>query len=333
MTAPAPALADPFGRRITYARLSVTDRCNLRCTYCMAARQRFLPRDEVLSIEELDRLAAALVAAGVTHLRITGGEPLVRRGVLDLVDRLGRHVRSGALAELTLTTNGTLLEGAAEALVAAGVRRVNVSLDSLDPEVYRRVTRRGDLEAALRGVEAAVAAGLEVKLNAVALRGENARELPDLVAWAHARGLGLSFIEVMPLGEVGADRAGQYLPMASVRAELERRFTLLPETRQTPGPSRYFRVLETGGSLGLITPISHAFCASCNRIRITCTGMLHPCLGSEAQVDLRTPLRASGDDGPLLRAIRDGVARKPAGHTFAAGGRPASSRPMSLTGG
>jgi len=332
--APAARLLDPCGRAITYARLSITDRCDLRCVYCMADRTRFLPRRELLTLEELERLAGALVGLGITRLRLTGGEPLLRRGALDLVARLGRHLRSGALSELSLTTNGTLLAGAAEALARSGVRRVNVSLDSLDADVYRRVTRRGQLPPVLAGIDAAAAAGLEVKLNVVVLRGVNAGELPGLIRWAHARGHGLSLIEVMPVGEIGADRTAQFVSLAAIRAGLERQFTLLPQARQTPGPSRYFRVLETGGTLGFIAPLSHRFCEGCNRIRITCTGRLHPCLGSEAGVDLRPPLRGASDDGPLLQAIRQGVARKPAGHSFAiARGPAAAARPMSVTGG
>jgi GTP 3',8-cyclase len=334
LSPPIPPLVDPCGRAITYARLSVTDRCDLRCVYCMSTRPRFLPRQDLLSLEELDRLVGALVGLGVSRLRLTGGEPLVRHGVLGLVERLGRHLRSGALAELALTTNGTLLAGAAAALARAGVRRVNVSLDSLEAEVYRRVTRRGELPPVLAGIEAATAAGLEVKLNVVVLRDENEAELPGLVRWAHARGCAVSLIEVMPVGEIGADRQAQFVSLAAVRAGLERQLTLLPEARQTPGPSRYFRVLETGGTLGFITPLSHRFCEACNRVRITCTGILHPCLGSEDGVDLRTPLRGSADDGPLVAAIRQGVARKPPGHAFAIGPGPAAAeRAMSVTGG
>ncbi len=329
-----PRLVDPFGRAIEYLRLSVTDRCDLRCVYCMAARPRFVARGEMLSLEELERVAAAFVALGVRQVRITGGEPLARRGVLELVGRLARHLRGGALSELTLTTNGTLLEGAAPALATAGVRRVNVSLDSLDPEVYRRMTRGGHLPATLRGIDAAAAAGLRIKLNAVVLRGENEPEVPALVRWAHARGFDLSLIEAMPLGAAGADHARRFVSLADVRGELERRFTLLPEPRRTLGPARFYRVAETGGRLGFITPLSERFCEACNRVRVTCTGMLHLCVGREDRVDLREPLRRSADDGPLLQAIREGVARKPERHRFRVGDRGGgAARSMAMTGG
>lgn len=329
-----PVLQDAWGRTIDYLRLSVTDRCDLRCVYCVGARRTFLPREEILRLEELDRLATAFVHLGVRRLRLTGGEPLVRAGVLELVHALGRHLRSGALSELTLTTNGTFLAGAAPALAAAGVRRVNVSLDSLDPGTYRQITRGGDLGAVLGGIRAAQRAGLAVKLNAVVLRHGNVDELPRLVAWAHASGLDVSLIEAMPLGAAPGDAARRFVPLDEVRATLERRWTLVPDTHRSAGPSRYVRVLETGGRVGFITPLSHRFCASCNRVRVTCTGTMHPCLGLEDRVELRELLRRSPDDGPLLDAIREGVARKRAHHAFLSPGRCAApSRPMAVTGG
>lgn len=333
MATPPPRLVDGAGRVISYLRLSVTDRCNLRCGYCMAERQRFVPRDDVLSVEELDRLASVFVRLGVRHVRITGGEPFARHGVLDLVTRLGRHLGTGDLDELTLTTNGVGLAAAAPALRAAGVRRVNVSLDSLDPAVYRRITRGGDLGAVLGGIEAARAARLAVKLNVVALRDDNAHELPSIIAWAHARGLDVSLIETMPLGDVG-ERASQYLSLATVRDELAARFTLLPEPRPPSGPARYYRLVETGGTLGFITPLSHGFCHSCNRVRVTCTGVLYLCLGHDERADLRAPLRGAEDDEELARAIRAAVLVKPERHGFVMGDAGTyTARTMSVTGG
>jgi cyclic pyranopterin phosphate synthase len=327
-------LVDPFGRVIDYLRLSVTDRCDLRCTYCMAARPRFVPRREVLSLEELERLAGVFVSLGVRRVRVTGGEPLVRAGVLELLERLARHVRGGALDELTLTTNGTRLEAAAAALARAGIRRVNVSLDSLDPDVYRCVTRGGDLGAVLRGVDAAAAAGLLVKLNAVVLQGENREHVPALVRWAHARGLELSLIEAMPLGAMAPDHARRFVSLPEVRRTLAPELTLVPEPRHGPGPARFFRVLETGGRLGFIAPLSEGFCATCNRVRVTCTGMLHPCIGSADPVDLRGPIRSSTADGPVVDAILEGVSFKPLRHQFRIGDfSTAVARPMSMTGG
>ncbi len=334
---PGPAaerLIDGFGRRIDYLRLSVTDRCNLRCTYCMGSRPRFVPRREVLSLEELERLVSAFVALGVRRVRVTGGEPLARPGVVELLGRLGRHVPAGRLDELTLTTNGTRLQAAAAALFGAGIRRVNVSLDSLDPEVYRRVTRGGDLGAVLRGVEAALAAGLRVKLNTVVLDDENREAVPALVRWAHARGLELSLIEAMPLGAMGPDHARRFVSLAALRRALAPGLTLVPEPGHGPGPARFFRVLETGGRLGFIAPLSERFCASCNRVRVTCTGMMHPCIGSTDGIDLRGPLRASAADRPLIDAILEGVSRKPRQHRFRVGDPGTRmARPMSVTGG
>ncbi len=335
--AAVPPLIDPFGRRIDYVRVSVTDRCDLRCVYCMAERQTFLPRADVLSLEELDRLCTAFIDLGTRRIRLTGGEPLVRKGFIDLVEGLSRHLRSGALEELTLTTNGTQLVQYAEALARHGVRRINVSLDTLDPDAYRRITRGGDLSRVMDGLAAARAAGLEVKINTVALKSDNAADLPDMIAWAHSLGMGLTLIETMPLGEVEQDRTEQYLSLRDVRENLEARWTLTPLAERTGGPARYARVEETRGLLGFITPLSHSFCESCNRVRVTCTGQLFQCLGQEDEVDLRAVLRDSpDDDAPLIEAIRAAVDRKPRGHDFRIdrpGTAPAVARPMSMTGG
>lgn len=333
----ATSLIDPFGRAIDYVRVSVTDRCDLRCVYCMAKRQTFLPRAEVLSIEELDRLASAFVSLGTRRLRLTGGEPLVRKGSMDLVARLSRHLDSGRLDELTLTTNGTQLMTHAAELARRGVRRINVSVDTLDPDAYRRITRGGDLSAVMRGLDAAQTAGLSIKINTVALKGDNESDLPAMIAWAHGRGMDLSLIETMPLGKIEADRTDQYLSLAAVRAELETRWTLTPHARRTSGPARYVRVEETGGVLGFITPLSHGFCEACNRVRTTCTGTLFLCLGQTEQADLRAVLRAHpDDDAPLLAAIREAITRKPRGHDFRIdqpGAATSVLRPMSMTGG
>ena len=330
-------LADDLLRTVRYLRLSVTDRCDLRCLYCMPERMTFLPRAEVLTLEELDRLASAFIGLGVRKLRLTGGAPLVRKGVLDLFAALGRHLRTGALVELTLTTNGTRLAEAAPALYAAGVRRVNVSLDSMDPASYRRLTRGGDLAQVLEGVAAAQAVGLKVKLNAVALQRDNRAELPALVAAAHGLGCDLTLIEAMPLGEVEGDRTDQFVSLTEVRRELSAVWTLTPISNDTGGPARWWRVEETGGRLGLITPLSDHFCDTCNRVRVTCTGVMHTCLGQDDATDLREPLRrAGGDDAAVVAAIRAGVAAKPRGHDFAEamlGHAPAVARHMSTTGG
>ncbi len=335
---PAPApLADGLGRVVRYLRASVTDRCDLRCTYCMPERMRFLPRAEVLSLEEMDRVCTLFVGLGARKLRLTGGEPLVRRGVMELVESLGRHLRSGALDELTLTTNGTRLAEFAQPLARAGVRRVNVSLDTLDPERFRATTRGGDLQRVLAGLDAAQAAGLKVKLNAVALAHDNRAELPALLAWAHGRGCDLTLIEAMPMGEVDADRTDQFVSLADVRRDLAAVWTLTPLATSTGGPARYFRVEETGGTLGFITPLSHDFCDTCNRVRLTCTGTLHTCLGQDDATDLRAVLRGGGGDADLAAAVRAGLLAKPRGHDFAirrrgeAAGGPA--RHMSTTGG
>jgi cyclic pyranopterin phosphate synthase len=332
---PAP-LIDPFGRRLDYLRVSVTDRCDLRCRYCMAERQVFLPKAEVLSLEELDRLSSAFIGLGVRRLRLTGGEPLLRRGFMGLVESLSRHLRSGALDELLLTTNGTRLAEHAADLARLGVRRVNVSFDSLDPATFARITRGGDLARVLDGIEAAQAAGLEVKVNTVALKADNAGEIPAMIQWAHDRGLGFTLIETMPMGEVEADRTDQFLPLSQVRDELASFWTLTPLEDRTPGPARYVRVEETGGKLGFITPLTHNFCEACNRVRLTCTGALFMCLGQEDSADLRAPMRDHpGDDGPLISAIHEAIARKPKGHDFhiARDAAPAVSRVMAMTGG
>ena len=336
--APSPApLIDPFGRTVDYLRVSVTDRCDLRCVYCMSERQSFLPKAEVLTIEELDRLCSAFIAMGTRKLRLTGGEPLVRRGFLQLVEKLSRHLRSGALEELTLTTNGTRLTEFAGDLARLGVRRLNVSLDSLDPDVFRRITRGGDLSKVLAGIGAAQAAGMKVKINTVALKHDNAHDLPAMIEWAHGQGLDLTLIETMPVGEVDEDRTDQYLPLSQVRRELESFWTLTPLADHTAGPARYARVAETGGRLGFITPLTHNFCESCNRVRLTCTGTLYMCLGQDDSADLRAPLRAHPtDDAPLQAAIREALSRKPKGHDFRIerpGERAAVARVMSTTGG
>jgi cyclic pyranopterin phosphate synthase len=332
--APA-ALADGFGRKVSYLRLSVTDRCDLRCVYCMAEHMVFLPKAELLTLEELDRVASTFVALGTRKLRITGGEPLVRKGVMGLIRGLARHLATGALDELTLTTNGTRLAEFAGELADAGVRRVNVSLDSLNPELFRRLTRGGELSRVLAGVEAAQAAGLAVKINTVALAHDNAAELPELIRWAHGRGLDVTLIETMPMGEIEADRTDQYLSLAEVRRELESFWTLADLPLSTGGPARYVRVAETGGRLGFITPLSHNFCEACNRVRLTCTGTLHTCLGQEDATDLRAVLRAGASDAELEAAIRGGIFAKPKGHDFriARAAAPSVSRHMSTTGG
>jgi GTP 3',8-cyclase len=332
----APALVDPFGRAISYLRVSVTDRCDFRCVYCMSEDMNFLPKRDVLTLEELDRLCSAFVALGARKLRVTGGEPLVRRGIMGLFRSLSRHLRTGALDELTLTTNGSQLERYAGELAECGVKRVNVSLDTLDAAKFRAITRWGDFGKVIAGIYAAQAAGLSVKINAVALKGVNDAEAPAMIEWAHARGLEMTFIEVMPLGEIGEQRAEQYLPLSQLRADLASRFTLIPSGHASGGPARYFDLRETGGRLGFITPLTHNFCESCNRVRVTCTGTLYMCLGQEDAVDLRTPLRQSEADDSLHAAIRSAIARKPKGHDFIidrTANRPAVARHMSVTGG
>jgi cyclic pyranopterin phosphate synthase len=329
-------LVDPFQRQITYLRVSVTDRCDLRCVYCMAEDMTFLPKRDLLSLEELDRLCSAFIARGVKKLRLTGGEPLVRRDLMTLIRGLSRHLDSGALEELTLTTNGTQLARYAPELADAGVKRINVSLDTLDPEQFRKITRRGDLGRVLDGIAAARAAGIHVKINAVALKDQNEHEIDSMVEWSHSFGMDLTLIETMPLGDIDGDRTDQYLPLSTVRARLAERFTLIDLLDQTGGPARYVRVTETGGRIGFITPLTHNFCESCNRVRVTCTGTLFMCLGQEDAADLRGPLRSSEGDEALHRTIEEAISRKPKGHDFIIDRqhqRPALSRHMSVTGG
>ncbi|TAL82001.1 MAG: GTP 3',8-cyclase MoaA [Beijerinckiaceae bacterium] len=331
-----PALIDPFGRRITYVRVSVTDRCDFRCVYCMSEDMQFLPKRDLLTLEELDRLCSAFIARGTRKLRLTGGEPLVRRNIMSLFRGLSRHLESGALEELTLTTNGSQLAVYASELAACGVRRINVSLDTRDPDKFRAITRRGDLGRVMAGIDAAQEAGLAVKLNMVALKGVNEDEIIPMMEFAHGRGMDLTLIEVMPLGDVEAERLDQYLPLDSVRAMLAERFTLRDLADRTGGPARYLRIEETGGRLGLITPLSHNFCESCNRVRVTCTGTLYMCLGQEDAADLRAPLRESQSDELINAALDEAIARKPKGHDFVIDRThrgPAVPRHMSVTGG
>jgi cyclic pyranopterin phosphate synthase len=328
-------MIDPFGRNISYLRVSVTDRCDFRCVYCMAEHMTFLPKAELLTLEELDRLCGAFIAKGVERLRITGGEPLVRRDVMRLFESLGARLGHG-LQDLTITTNGSQLAKFAGPLARSGVKRVNVSLDTLDPRKFREITRWGDLSKVLSGIDAAQAAGLSVKINTVALREVNDAEIPSMLEWAHGRGMDMTLIEVMPMGEIDSDRVEQYMPLSLMRAQLEQRFTLDESPYRTGGPARYVRVRETGGRLGFITPLTHNFCESCNRVRLTCTGTLYMCLGQEDAADLRGPLRASSDDALLNAAIDEAIARKPKGHDFIIDrrhDRPSVSRVMSLTGG
>jgi len=329
-------MIDPFGRHISYLRLSVTDRCDFRCVYCMTEHMTFLPKAELLSLEELERLSLAFVAKGVERLRITGGEPLVRRNVMWLFDRLGAKIGASNLKEVTLTTNGSQLSRYARDLVSAGVKRTNISLDTRDAAKFREITRWGDLTKVLDGIDAADAAGLKIKINTVALKDVNSDEIADLMQWAHGRGFDFTLIETMPLGDIDGDRMDQYLPLSIVRARLARDFTLEESDYRTGGPARYVRVAETGGRLGFITPLTHNFCESCNRVRLTCTGTLYMCLGQNDAADLRAPLRASDDDALLNRAIDEAIARKPKGHDFIIDRRhtePALARHMSLTGG
>jgi GTP 3',8-cyclase len=329
-------LVDPFQRAITYLRVSVTDRCDFRCVYCMSEHMTFLPKPDLLTLEELDRLCSVFIAKGVRKLRLTGGEPLVRRGIMTLFGSLSRHLDSGDLDELTLTTNGSQLPKYAAELAALGIKRINVSLDTLDPDKFRAITRWGELDKVMAGIDAAQTAGLRVKINAVALKGVNEDELAELVRWAHGRDMDLTIIEVMPLGDVGEGRLDQYLPLSMVRARLAEQFTLDEIDYRTGGPARFVRVAETGGRLGFITPLTHNFCESCNRVRLTCTGTLYMCLGQEDAADLRTPLRASEGNAPISAAIEDAIARKPKGHDFIIDRRhkrPALARHMSVTGG
>ncbi|MBY8915500.1 GTP 3',8-cyclase MoaA [Nitratireductor sp. L1-7-SE] len=329
-------MIDPFGRAIDYLRVSVTDRCDFRCVYCMAEDMTFLPKRDLLSLEELDRLCTVFIEKGVRRLRLTGGEPLVRKNIMHLVRQLSRHLKSGALDELTLTSNGSQLERFAGELADCGVKRINVSIDTLDPDKFHAITRWGRLEKVMRGIEAAEEAGLKIKLNTVALKGFNEGEIPDMLRWAHGRGMDMTVIETMPMGEIDADRTDQYLPLSLLRAQLERQFTLKDIPFKTGGPARYVEVAETGGKLGFITPMTHNFCESCNRVRITCTGMLYMCLGQDDSADLRAALRASEGNELLADAIDNAIARKPKGHDFVIDrrtSRPSVSRHMSVTGG
>jgi cyclic pyranopterin phosphate synthase len=329
-------MIDPFERAITYVRVSVTDRCDFRCVYCMAENMTFLPKKELLSLEELDRLCTAFVDLGVRKLRLTGGEPLVRRNIITLFESLGRHLRSGGLEELTLTTNGSQLERYAEALFDCGVRRVNISLDTLEPAKFEAITRWGKYDKVMAGIAAAKQAGLHVKINMVALKGVNDVEFDRMIAWCGAEGFDLTLIETMPLGDIDGDRTEQYLPLSLVRARLARSWTLTDLPDRTGGPARYVRIEETGGRLGFITPMTHNFCESCNRVRVTCTGRMYMCLGQEDEADLCTPLRASEADERLKQAILEGIGRKPRGHDFVIDRRhnkPAVKRHMSVTGG
>jgi cyclic pyranopterin phosphate synthase len=330
-------MIDPFGRRVSYLRVSVTDRCDLRCVYCMAEDMTFLPKAEVLTLEELDRLCGAFIGLGIDKIRLTGGEPLVRKNVISLFRSLGSRLGDGGLRELTVTTNGTQLTRLAADLYAAGVRRINVSLDTLDPGTFAAVTRWGKIEPTLDGIFAAKAAGLAVKINAVALRGVNEDEFDRMLAWCGEHGFDLCLIETMPLGDIGGDRTDQYLPLSVVRSRLRQTWTLLETDYTTGGPARYYRVAETGQRIGFITPLTHNFCESCNRVRVTCTGTLYMCLGQNDAADLRRPLRDPGLDGAALQqAILEAISRKPKGHDFVIDRQhrhPALSRHMSVTGG
>ncbi len=330
------SMIDPFGRHVTYLRVSVTDRCDFRCVYCMSEHMTFLPKKDLLTLEELDRTCSAFVRKGVRKLRITGGEPLVRKNVMWLFKALGRHLEEGTLDELTLTTNGSLLHRMSGDLYAFGVRRINVSLDTLSPTKFKEITRWGDLENVLNGITAAERAGLKIKINAVALKGVNDQEIDELIRFAHGRGADLTLIETMPMGDIEGDRTDQYLPLSQVRADLMERWTLKDIPYNSGGPARYYEISETGGRLGFITPLTHNFCESCNRVRLTCTGTLYMCLGQDDAADLRSALRASDDDRALNSAIDEAIGRKPKGHDFVIDRRsqaPAVSRHMSVTGG
>ncbi|MBO6837431.1 MAG: GTP 3',8-cyclase MoaA [Alphaproteobacteria bacterium] len=330
-------LIDPFGRKVDYLRISVTDRCDFRCVYCMSEDMTFLPKADLLTLEELDRVASAFVRHGVRKLRITGGEPLVRRNIMTLFKALGRHLDSGALSELTLTTNGSQLARFADDLYACGVRRVNVSIDTLDADKFTAITRWGKIDQVMDGLKAAKRAGLQVKINAVALKGVNDSEIHDMVAWCGGEGFDLTFIEVMPMGDIGNEqRIDQYWPLSMVRAELASRWTLEESDYVTGGPARYVRVKETGGRIGFITPLTHNFCESCNRVRLSCTGTLYMCLGQDDAADLRAPVRASEGDQLLDEAIFEAITRKPKGHDFVIDrrrGAKSVARHMSVTGG
>ena len=330
-------MIDPFGRDISYLRVSVTDRCDFRCTYCMSEDMTFLPKKDVLSLEELERLCNVFVKLGVKKLRLTGGEPLVRKNIMSLIRNLGHHLDTGDLEELTLTTNGTQLHKYATELFDCGVRRVNISIDTLDPKKFTEITRWGKLENVLLGIEAAANSGLKIKLNTVALRGTNEDELPNMVKWAGERGFDITIIEVMPMGDIGAEnRVNQYLPLSMVRSNLSEHFSLRDIDYKTGGPARYVEIEETGTKIGFITPLTHNFCESCNRVRLTCTGTLYMCLGQEDAADLKIPLRNSEGDEALTRAIQEAISRKPKGHDFIIDRRQKNTsvpRHMSVTGG
>ncbi|HTW33531.1 MAG TPA: GTP 3',8-cyclase MoaA [Rhizomicrobium sp.] len=329
-------MIDPFGRHIHYLRVSVTDRCDFRCVYCMSEHMSFLPKRDLLSLEEIERVCAAFIRKGIKRIRITGGEPLVRRNAMSLIRSLGARLGDGGLDELTLTTNGSQLARFAEPLFDAGVRRINVSIDTRDPERFRRITRWGDLGQVLGGIDAALNAGLRLKINMVALRGVNDDEIPAMMEWAHGLGMDMTLIETMPMGNVEDDRVEHYMPLSLVRAQLAEHYTLEESPYRTGGPARYVRVKETGGRLGFITPLTHNFCESCNRVRLTCTGMLYMCLGQNDNADLRAALRASQSDDRLEAAIDEAISRKPKGHDFVIDRRhntPALARHMSVTGG
>ena len=331
-----PSMIDPFGRAVTYLRVSVTDRCDFRCTYCMAEHMTFLPKKDLLTLEELDRVCTTFVEKGVRKIRLTGGEPLVRKNIMELIRSLGRHLETGAMDELTLTTNGSQLTRFAGDLYEAGVRRINVSLDTLDPDKFRAITRWGDFNKVMDGLGAAREAGLQVKINAVALKDFNEHEIPAMIEWAHGEGMDLTLIETMPMGEIDEDRTDQYLPLSQVRENLSSRYTLTDIPYKTGGPARYVEIAETGGRLGFITPLTHNFCESCNRVRLTCTGQLYMCLGQNDDADLRAPLRASEGNALLSDAIDEAIGRKPKGHDFIierGRSRPAVGRHMSVTGG
>ncbi|MDY6962527.1 MAG: GTP 3',8-cyclase MoaA, partial [Pseudomonadota bacterium] len=325
-----------FQRAVTYLRVSVTDRCDFRCTYCMAENMTFLPKKDLLTLEELERLCSAFIAKGVRRLRLTGGEPLVRKNIMHLVRALGRQIEAGHLDELTLTTNGSQLARYADELYDSGVRRINVSLDTLDPIKFKEITRWGDFSKVMEGIDAAQKAGLKIKLNAVALKDFNEHEIANMLRFAHGRGMDMTVIETMPMGEIEEDRTDRYLPLSKLKADLEQQFTLTDIPYKTGGPARYVEVAETGGRLGFITPMTHNFCESCNRVRLTCTGTLYMCLGQNDAADLRTALRASDDDAYLAAAIDEAISRKPKGHDFIIDRdrqRPAVARHMSVTGG
>lgn len=333
---PAPPMIDPFGRAINYLRVSVTDRCDFRCTYCMSENMTFLPKKDLLTLEELDRLCTVFVEKGVKRLRLTGGEPLVRKNIMHFIRSLSRHLQSGQLDEITITTNGSQLARFADELADCGVRRINVSLDTLDADKFRRITRWGDIDRVHAGLEAARRAGLKIKINTVALKGFNDVEIPEIMRWAHGLGMDMTVIETMPMGEIDEDRTDNYLPLSLLRAQLAQQFTMQEIAYKTGGPARYVEIEQTGGRLGFITPMTHNFCESCNRVRLTCTGTLYMCLGQDDAADLRKPLRDSEGNELLAAAIDNAILRKPKGHDFIIDRRsskPAVARHMSVTGG